>query len=241
MLLRTVYPRVGGGTHKVIYRNTPPVGLSPRGRGNHAGAADDVDFSRSIPAWAGEPGERATRAKEQGVYPRVGGGTSSVGRMAVTGMGLSPRGRGNQPFSHRDGRTGRSIPAWAGEPRPRGSRGSSRWVYPRVGGGTQVPASMMPGLIGLSPRGRGNRAGDMAPWSWSRSIPAWAGEPAAGDRWRGRAGVYPRVGGGTNLAYLARYVASGLSPRGRGNLPFGDLLVPEGGSIPAWAGEPHRP
>ena len=49
------------------------------------------------------------------------------------------------------------------------------------------------------------------------SIPAWAGEPAAYKEQGGTPGVYPRVGGGTeiDLGFLTGY--SGLSPRGRGN------------------------
>ena len=71
----TVYPRVGGGT----LHNARPLhrthGLSPRGRGNHHGRADDPASLRSIPAWAGEPGYSGACLPAPRVYPRVGGGT----------------------------------------------------------------------------------------------------------------------------------------------------------------------
>ena len=56
----------------------------------------------------------------------------------------------------------RSIPAWAGVPGWKHTRGALYQVYPRVGGGTQpFPASHVSNL-GLSPRGRGNRTGHQA-------------------------------------------------------------------------------
>ena len=74
-----------------------------------------------------------------------------------------------------------------------------------------------------------------------------------------RLGVYPRVGGGTDVGGAQQPEATGLSPRGRGNQswppssPFSVGLSPRGRgnrtpnrvdillsrSIPAWAGEPR--
>ena len=50
--------------------------------------------------------------------------------------------------------------------------------------------------------------------------------------------VYPRVGGGTLQGLFTRWLGSGLSPRGRGNLPDIRHLSLYPRSIPAWAGEP---
>ena len=72
-----VYPRVGGGTRSGIGIGIGSLyhGLSPRGRGNHVGGVGGFVCAGSIPAWAGEPLEKAEVAKLNTVYPRVGGGT----------------------------------------------------------------------------------------------------------------------------------------------------------------------
>ena len=71
-----------------------------------------------------------------------------------------------------------------------------------------------------------------------RSIPAYAGEPNAGAASYIGAKVYPRVCGGTSPAFIRSSIASGLSPRMRGN--HFDQVVAGGihRSIPAYAGEP---
>ena len=92
---------------------------------------------------------------------------------------------------------------------------------------------------GLSPRGRGNRDGDVCGGQRQRSIPAWAGEPLH-LRFFGMAiWVYPRVGGGTQAKRCTRPLPGGLSPRGRGNHQANGVGGHGDGSIPAWAGEPH--
>ena len=50
-----VYPRVCGGTSKIIAAQECAGGLSPRVRGNLAPGVDDVVLGGSIPACAGEP------------------------------------------------------------------------------------------------------------------------------------------------------------------------------------------
>ena len=50
-------------------------GLSPRGRGNLFYYGLDAIWSRSIPAWAGEPCLSGAGCVPNRVYPRVGGGT----------------------------------------------------------------------------------------------------------------------------------------------------------------------
>ena len=153
-----VYPRVGGGTYLATFLNALPEGLSPRGRGNRRNLNPGKDHLGSIPAWAGEPLSLPPPARDGGVYPRVGGGTLPQVDALTRGLGLSPRGRGNrQPLHHRPGRR-RSIPAWAGEPRPASAAYASQSVYPRVGGGTQPWIRLLYTPKGLSPRGRGNRA-----------------------------------------------------------------------------------
>ena len=136
-VLRTVYPRVCGGTRFVKCARGRPRGLSPRVRGNRRSPGPSASRSRSIPACAGEPSSPSTRPKPPGVYPRVCGGTSDAGRVAGDGHGLSPRVRGNRKPAPRLPELLGSIPACAGEPRHLDGAGAGREVYPRVCGGTK--------------------------------------------------------------------------------------------------------
>ena len=233
-----VYPRVGGGTPYGSLTVASNDGLSPRGRGNLWAANTAPTFSRSIPAWAGEPQRRVTVMQTWAVYPRVGGGTRATWPAVPSTRGLSPRGRGNLGYTADGGTFCGSIPAWAGEPVAHSACCLLVTVYPRVGGGTPGDIMAMYGGMGLSPRGRGNRIPKTMPWPHRRSIPAWAGEPDLPPSLKRRAEVYPRVGGGTLMAHLQTIYPKGLSPRGRGN-PVAFPVTRVGlRSIPAWAGEP---
>ena len=204
----------------VVYWHPSPLGLSPRGRGNHPSKRIPLHPFRSIPAWAGEPQTNPMKATLRAVYPRVGGGTE-VYYIAALGLeGLSPRGRGNRRWWPAETACRRSIPAWAGEPDPGRFTATLQEVYPRVGGGTKSLAHHVTTLPGLSPRGRGNQFGDLWAAKTRRSIPAWAGEPAFAIMMASWFRVYPRVGGGTVAVLSVRARTWGLSPRGRGN-PIG--------------------
>ena len=80
-----------------------------------------------------------------------------------------------------------------------------------------------------------------APAPLAGSIPACAGEPCPNADAECATGVYPRVCGGTTEEHNRIVFDRGLSPRVRGNPR---TLMPPltiTGSIPACAGEPHRP
>ena len=85
-------------------------------------------------------------------------------------------------------------------------------------GGTSWLATGLTPAGGLSPRVRGNPYRFAMTTARERSIPACAGEPSHGEadtmRWR----VYPRVCGGTPYCFQVNLMATGLSPRVRGNL-----------------------
>ena len=174
-----VYPRVCGGTARLATVTNVNKGLSPRVRGNPFQARYGQAGGGSIPACAGEPGACATIRGLRRVYPRVCGGTFVSVAAGQPGQGLSPRVRGNLARRSTPGRTPRSIPACAGE--PRGGRGnlSPQTVYPRVCGGTGDGGYSRPPSGGLSPRVRGNprRLGSQP--GGKGSIPACAGEPPA--------------------------------------------------------------
>ena len=147
-------------------------------RGNLVEGQREIRILRSIPAYAGEPGVRFRPNRALRVYPRVCGGTPVCGIFRLSYIGLSPRMRGNRGGRLYRRLCDRSIPAYAGEPRPYTTQTYSVRVYPRVCGGT--PAAQYSGNTapGLSPRMRGNQyAGTVSP-DEDASIPAYAGEPA---------------------------------------------------------------
>ena len=86
---------------------------------------------------------------------------------------------------------------------------------------------------------RGNQAACSDFCDAPRSIPAYAGEPAQEVRANPDDAVYPRVCGGTSARPSCGNPGTGLSPRMRGNLGWDVLRDERGGSIPAYAGEPH--
>ena len=146
--------------------------------------------------------------------------------------------RGNPPASRGIWTRPRSIPAYAGEP---SASQASCWiptVYPRVCGGTGQPVGHRIGIVGLSPRMRGNLS-SMADISVNAgSIPAYAGEPPLDGQVGDVGKVYPRVCGGTFDIDIPGGFRGGLSPRMRGNPIHRAKHRRTYRSIPAYAGEP---
>ena len=235
---RAVYPRACGGTLGHVDSLLLVLGLSPRVRGNRGGPVRPHLELGSIPARAGEPSGRCKRFKHKG--------------------GLSPRVRGNPFRPARTRVSDGSIPARAGEPRGEKNENRPHEVYPRACGGTGVrgglnaPPGVYPracggtlavcrptgGVLGLSPRVRGNRGFRHATRAPPRSIPARAGEPPSRRTGGSRGRVYPRACGGTVVAGIIGRIPGGLSPRVRGNHPQSIVRRRCHGSIPARAGEP---
>ena len=216
-LLWGVYPRVCGGTLVHVCRLATIRGLSPRVRGNPAAHHRRLGCCGSIPACAGEPRSGLPRGGLRRVYPRVCGGTPVRSSPRGSASGLSPRVRGNPRERLRECRGDGSIPACAGEPSPPSGSGCTRWVYPRVCGGTGHPRRAWGPFPGLSPRVRGNPEGGRDVYAGRGSIPACAGEPSFRFSSRSFQGVYPRVCGGTAATFVFDSRTGGLSPRVRGN------------------------
>ena len=133
----------------------------------------------------------------------------------------------------------RSIPAYAGEPHPRGLRTAALQVYPRVCGGTATNTPSSRTGWGLSPRMRGNPSPRASASGLPWSIPAYAGEPLLPLIVAGVIAVYPRVCGGTFPRPMFVGIYQGLSPRMRGNQLVGGQVLASDRSIPAYAGEPR--
>ena len=168
----------------------------------------------------------------------MGGEPLLADPQAIRALGLSPRGRGTLSWiALRSTRCG-SIPAWAGNPCPRRRRRWGPAVYPRVGGEPAQSASAGVILCGLSPRGRGTLGAVILEKGRGGSIPAWAGNPLGCCPAKLARRVYPRVGGEPLAGVSSSSSPKGLSPRGRGTLGRGVVVVVAQGSIPAWAGNP---
>ncbi len=159
--------------------------------------------------------------------------------IAVGGSGLSPRVRGNLSIRYVCIRPSRSIPACAGEPPTWDCSRPSKWVYPRVCGGTSVCHRQDQPDLGLSPRVRGNRVPGLREVQGTGSIPACAGEPWNGTITPPPVRVYPRVCGGTAEQAGTALRGIGLSPRVRGNRTALSGIFIRLRSIPACAGEPR--
>ena len=174
-----VYPHVCGGTCCIAAPILAYIGLSPRVRGNQV-VPDRLPLRRgSIPTCAGEPGRPVADVTVTGVYPHVCGGTLSAPPFLSTGIGLSPRVRGNPYLDGGAIRYPGSIPTCAGEPSPPVRSARVRPVYPHVCGGTHTMRLGAAPTSGLSPRVRGNQFAGSTGQRPAGSIPTCAGEPNA--------------------------------------------------------------
>ena len=137
--------------------------------------------------------------------------------------------------------TFRSIPAHAGEPRTRRGPSRVRRVYPRARGGAATQHTFVPGNMGLSPRTRGSHFLRVTQDRVHGSIPAHAGEPSRTGPTVPPTRVYPRARGGAKAHVVSDVDSKGLSPRTRGSRRHAPHGLLDARSIPAHAGEPHRP
>ena len=208
-----------GGTRPSDETRMPLEGLSPRVRGNPTSRAITSGRTGSIPACAGEPFASYRKPPSVSVYPRVCGGTPSRPLAVPSRPGLSPRVRGNPSACVTRRSFEGSIPACAGEPSNRRGDEGLPAVYPRVCGGTVLRGYCLRLIVGLSPRVRGNQRPVCVFAVCPGSIPACAGEPPSTRPTSNDFPVYPRVCGGTAVAFMCLSKCRGLSPRVRGNRP----------------------
>ena len=192
-----VYPRVCGGSLAEWYPRGCRRGLSPRVRGKLNVVVGAGLLPGSIPACAGEALNGTKEAPIAQVYPRVCGGSWITPLLARSIIGLSPRVRGKRWPSALTAISVGSIPACAGEAGGRVRLLAVVQVYPRVCGGSCLPADCACDFAGLSPRVRGKPNGCAPNLAGCRSIPACAGEAFQRCRLPLSAGVYPRVCGGS--------------------------------------------
>ena len=237
--LSSVYPRPRGGTVVCPSVGVGYRGLSPPTRGNHYRTDEAGARLRSIPAHAGEPSSLSCWSSVHAVYPRPRGGTSPSIAPDASAKGLSPPTRGNRASMAERIACPGSIPAHAGEPRPRIRVRPRPRVYPRPRGGTHYNNPICGRGKGLSPPTRGNLIVGRVNGRQVGSIPAHAGEPRPGVVMSFVTMVYPRPRGGTGAEADGEAATDGLSPPTRGNLGAYARWDNPHRSIPAHAGEPQ--
>jgi len=251
---------VRGGSDATPMKPASELGRSPRARGKRNAERGRRAQCGSIPACAGEARARSVECASRAVDPRVRGGSKARGRGVTHLLGRSPRARGKPAARHASSSNWRSIPACAGEARPRLDQSHPLPVDPRVRGGSWIRFAESARRTGRSPRARGKRddaeafalfAGrsprargklrqDSPADERERSIPACAGEAAHGFQALPIIGVDPRVRGGSRRASGSSSGRSGRSPRARGKREHERERVRARGSIPACAGEADR-
>ena len=154
--------------------------------------------------------------------------------------GSSPRGRGTRTGICRSNRSGRFIPAWAGNTAHDHRDTSELSVHPRVGGEHVEAPAVVAVTLGSSPRGRGTRARTGGHIAWYRFIPAWAGNTGSRKTVRLKTAVHPRVGGEHFCTHTIERRKFGSSPRGRGTRTSTNSTATRLRFIPAWAGNTVR-
>ena len=189
------------------------------------------------PAWAGKSDNSENQSSKKQDHPRVGGEKALSSTALGLAIGSPPRGRGKDAVLVAALLHDRITPAWAGKRRCTARREPASRDHPRVGG------EKLPSIIscivqpGSPPRGRGKGLFSTIPGGCPGITPAWAGkrpfagfEPAA-------CGDHPRVGGEKTSCAMARPVAPGSPPRGRGKGRAHLCVRGTPRITPAWAGK----
>ncbi len=149
----------GGPGHE----NWKPDGSSPHARGTQRRPRQRVPGPRFIPACAGNTPEPSPRALLSPVHPRMRGEHDGPYIRTEDGRGSSPHARGTHLGVGDAAKTGRFIPACAGNTcRP--SHGTDAdTVHPRMRGEHAATRAANSANSGSSPHARGTRASRRGP------------------------------------------------------------------------------
>ena len=150
--------------------------------------------------------------------------------------GSSPLVRGTLATPDTIDNINRFIPAGAGNIKNRPARPTNSPVHPRWCGEHEPRTSIAPGVIGSSPLVRGTFESSAADGTYSRFIPAGAGNICS-SACRGSSGaVHPRWCGEHSVLPAERSAVRGSSPLVRGTYRQRPPLEPDLRFIPAGAG-----
>ena len=151
-------------------------GSPPRGRGKVTQHFSVPHLKGITPAWAGKSNPKCVILRTTGDHPRVGGEKLSRLKWAALSQGSPPRGRGKAKRMIVFSELARITPAWAGKSCSPGTSPAHHGDHPRVGGEKFSCSSVMPGILGSPPRGRGKGHQCGTGLCPARITPAWAGK-----------------------------------------------------------------
>ena len=170
------------------------------------------------------------------VHPRVCGEHHYAERAALVFIGSSPRLRGTLPIPKPPKRSGRFIPASAGNTLWMRLPASRPTVHPRVCGEHSTPGGSARPCTGSSPRLRGTRFIEPVNDHRPRFIPASAGNTPCTSGSGNIVTVHPRVCGEHVQSVKFPSSSNGSSPRLRGTPEYRLTDMDNDRFIPASAG-----
>ena len=192
-------------------------GSSPRVRGEPRLVVDGEALARIIPACAGRTRPACSSGSPPADHPRVCGANVLECGQWADGAGSSPRVRGELKRTVFTRPPHRIIPACAGRTRTRtASTTAAGTDHPRVCGANGDGAGLEAGLVGSSPRVRGERTVSDGSDQTVRIIPACAGRTPYPLLPPHPSTDHPRVCGANDVDRVMREIGNGSSPRVRG-------------------------
>ena len=192
---------------------------------------------RIIPAHAGQTRGRGTSAMIPTDHPRACGANGGWKFRKSQGHGSSPRMRGKQSPEHRRCRTGRIIPAHAGQTYRCRLRPGQCPDHPRACGANSRFLLFISSSSGSSPRMRGKLSAELESLRTERIIPAHAGQTRPARRTTPKETDHPRACGANDHDNDVAALDGGSSPRMRGKRRPGIRRPRHRRIIPAHAGQ----
>ncbi len=233
---RPGHPRGCGEQRTNSTFRAPNSGSSPRVRGTGGRRCRRCASRRVIPAGAGNSGRLRTPPARTAGHPRGCGEQERQGKAIQVHHGSSPRVRGTDPVIVADSPVDRVIPAGAGNRASCPRDSAPRAGHPR-GCGEQGPDVRDAAQeCGSSPRVRGTARRRSLRHHRHRVIPAGAGNSQMGDVVSVPAPGHPRGCGEQCRNTGQASYCHGSSPRVRGTVRIGGVLVDAPRVIPAGAG-----
>ncbi len=213
------------------------MGSSPLARGRRMRKRQALRWWRLIPARAGQTRSfrRFTRAIR--AHPRSRGADSLIDALKAKKDGSSPLARGRHAFANEIGGGEGLIPARAGQTVVSSTTINEDGAHPRSRGADPCWLTARISQLGSSPLARGRHG----LFRWCRAtvglIPARAGQTTDSPSVGNNAGAHPRSRGADGVYVIDSEARDGSSPLARGRRGSGVWELPEGGLIPARAGQ----
>ena len=195
---------------------------------------------RFIPACAGNAARRSRLSPSRAVHPRMRGERLIMVGLRGSPSGSSPHARGTRMRERERWRFSRFIPACAGNASRARTDQPKHSVHPRMRGERSTHHAMIHDSSGSSPHARGTLSYRYLCTTYSRFIPACAGNAVAGSISNRVATVHPRMRGERNMQNRSAPSEAGSSPHARGTPGPCPAATANYRFIPACAGNAAR-